>query len=260
MSQTVQTEQISFLEEKRAKAQQQLDGHHAWLKNLENDEDKLIKLKEFRCETHNYGFEDTDGQYWKVEFREDDGDNAVITGLFPGVSLATNWIDRVCDMMANDDTSPNWLIDALCYQKYPQTIEDISKMLERMDRYHKDTAQSAVEIFQEYEQVLLQQTAEQKLRDNLKFFQMLFDVIATFIRGEGAQLREVWLLENGEEVDRENYLGRVEQAYRDFVEPLITEGFTDSRGNCWRVMEDTGGNDLETDPIKLSITGRFHPE
>ena len=260
MSQTVQREQNSSLEEKRAKAQQQLEGHHDWLKNLENDKDKLIKLKEFRCETHNYGFEDTDGQYWKVEFREDDGDYAVITGLFPGVSPATNWIDSVCDMMEHDSTSPNWLINALCYQKYPQTIEEIPQMLERIDHYHKDTAQSAVEIFQEYENELLQQTAEQTLRDNLKFFQMNFDVIEVYTRVEGDQHREVWLLENGEEVDRENYLARVEEAFLNFIRPFMTEGFTDSHGNCWRVVEDTGDEDPEDTAVKLSITGRFYPE
>lgn len=260
MSQIRETTQISFSEEERARAQQQLDGHYDWLKNLEDDEFKFIKILEFQCETHNYGFEDTDGQYWKVEFREDDADNAVVTGVFPGISPATNWIDCVCNMMEHDSTSNHGLINALCYQKYPQTIEEIPQMLERIDHYHKDTAQSAVEIFQEYENELLQQMAEQTLRDKLKFFQMNFDVIEVYTRVEGDQHREVWLLENGEEVDRENYLARVEEAFLNFIRPFMIEGFTDSRGNCWRVVEDTGDEDPEDTAVKLSITGRFHPQ
>ena len=208
--------------------------------------------KTFIAKLINEGFKDSEGSIWAVEMAEptthsDPIDTLMLVGPFPG---RTTFHKYVKSLLSHPKSSRMFQQEVNMLPHYDEEsfLRSISPQMSR--EYHQLKVLLALEEL------------ELKIRLYRRGLQVE-DVLAferCFDRQDGYYDSEIFVLNNGEEMEDDIYPSRVLGYLKRYLANLCNEGFTDRWGKRWSVKGEINNLKQDVPNIDVEITQEFTEE
>ena len=208
--------------------------------------------KTFISKLINEGFQDSEGNIWTVEMEDpltytDPIDNLTLVGPFPGSTTFHNYVKSL-----------------LSHPKASRMFEQEVNMLPHYDE-ESFLRSISPQMSREYHQlqVLL---ALEELQHNIKLYRrglQVEDVLAferCFDRQDGYYDSEIYVLNNGEEIEDDIYPSRILGYLKQYLANLCNEGFIDCWGKRWSVTGEIKNLKQDVPDLEVEITQEFTGE